>query len=317
MIQNLGTGLSTYTLGGNAVIFGGTGNATLSGGNGGITMNITDNLNLTSNPGGSGVITASGPIAISALNVFLGGLGEGEQSLLQTSSGDLSVIALNTLALRDNAAVLNSGSGNITLVSDQQAPTSPEIGSGRFYLDPNATVTGAGGGLVRIFTAEPNGILAGNLAFGQINENYVTAGLSSPFDPPPASPTEQYNTYYSSFGRGFGSPYTIFYKVSSAPTPPTPFIPSIAALERKLSNVIYSSAELFFLVRNYTVYDWDSPFLVCCKDALETKKSQSSFFPCNFFAPGRYPVSHQNWTLYPIDFSKAKTCADLSPNSVH
>ena len=121
------------------------------------------------------------------------------------------IIAMNNIVLDDNALIANTGAGTLTLVVDNQSPAS--VGTGRFILAPDAMV--AGSGLTRIFTAQPDGIAAGNLAFGQVNGSYVTAGLACPFDPPPTSPTAQYSTFYpSAFG---GTPYTIFFKSPASP----------------------------------------------------------------------------------------------------
>ncbi len=304
-IQNLGSGNSTYTIAGAATLFGGLGSGTISSNTGSLTINIGDNLNLVSNLNGSGAITANGPISITAQNVALSGLGS--QSLIQTTAGDISIIANNNVAVRDVSAVVNLGAGNITLVADQQDPTPPLVGPGRFILDPNANLATSSGGLLRVFTAKPNGISAGNLAFGQTNGNYVTAGLACAFDPPPASATEQYNTYYSTFTGGYGDPYTIFYKTSGPSIPPA--IPNTSVLQQQLSNVSWCSAEIFFILREYVKYYWDIPFLVCYECA-PGKTDNKTLFDCDLFER-EYPKTFQNWTKYPVYFPQAYDCADL------
>ena len=151
-------------------------------------------------------------MTITAENVSLFGLGSGQQSLIQETAGNMLIIAMNDINLDDNALIANTGTGTLTLVVDNQAPAS--VGTGRFILAPEAMVTGSG--LTRIYTAQPNGIAAGNLAFGQVNGLYVDAGLSCAFDAPPSSATYQYNTFYP-LAVG-GTPYTIFFK-SPAPPP--------------------------------------------------------------------------------------------------
>jgi hypothetical protein len=210
-ISNLGSGSTMITVGAVATLLAGQGNATIASGTGSLTLNVTDNLNLSTNGGGSSLITSNGPMTITAENVSLFGLGAGQQSLIRETAGNMLIIAMNNIVLDDNALIANTGAGTLTLVVDNQAPAS--IGTGRFNLAPEAMV--AGSGLTRIFTAQPDGIAAGNLAFGQVNGSYVTAGLACSFDAPPPSPTAQYSTYYpSTFG---GTPYTIFFKSPLTP----------------------------------------------------------------------------------------------------
>jgi hypothetical protein len=213
-ISNQGSGPTMVTVGAAASLLAGQGNATIASGTGSLTLNVTDNLNLSSNTGGSASITSNGPMTITAENVSLFGLSAGQQSLIRETAGNMLIKAMNNIVLDDNALIANTGAGTLTLVVDNQAPAS--IGTGKFILAPDAMV--AGSGLTRIFTAIPDGIASGNLAFGQVNGSYVTAGLACPFDPPPTSPTSQYSTYYpSAFG---GTPYTIFFK---SPAPPAAF----------------------------------------------------------------------------------------------
>ncbi len=209
-ISNQGSGSTMIAVGGAATLLAGQGDATIASGTGSLTLNVTDNLNLSSNTGGSASITSNGPLTITAQNVSLFGLSAGQQSLISETAGNMLIQAMNDIVLDDNALITNTGAGTLTLVVDNQLPFS--VGPGRFILAPDAMV--AGSGLTRIFTAQPDGIAAGNLAFGQVNGSYVTAGLACPFDPPPTSATAQYTTFYpSAFG---GNPYTIFFK-STAP----------------------------------------------------------------------------------------------------
>ena len=316
VLQSLGSGPFNVTAGGSLTLIGGLGNGSIIGNTGDLTIDITNNLNLSSNPNGSATVQSGGNLAINAgQSVNMGGLGSGEQSLVQTTAGDLTVIANVNIAIHDNAAAVNAGTGNLTLVVDQQAPAS--IGTGRFILDPGASLSTTGGGLALIFTAMPSGYSAGsNLAFGTVNGNPVVTGLC-PFELPAASATDQYNTFFDTFAGGGGVPYTLFYKLAGPtpppppPAPPTPFVPSHAFLQHKLSTVVYASSELFFIVRDYTRYYWNPPFLVCCGDALEKKKTRKLLFECDLFSPGAYPVLHQNWTKYPVYYPEASSCSDL------
>jgi filamentous hemagglutinin family protein len=306
-IQSMGSGPFNITVGASMNLIGGLAYGSILGNTGDLTINITNNLNLVSNANGSATIQSGGNLSINTGgSCNIGGLGSGEQSLIQTTAGSLTIIADVNIAVHDNALISNTGSGTITLVVDQSSPTS--IGSGKFNFDPTANIQ-TNGGLLRIFTAQPNGILAGNLAFGQINSNYVTAGLSCPFDAPPSSAISQYDTFYSTFSGGFGTPYTIFYKTSGpppAPTPPPSLSPS--AQRQELQNVAYASSELFFMLRKYTVFNWDSPYFVCCKSGFEKDRSRKHSFDCQLFWPGAHPTLHQNWMRYPISFPKMTSC---------
>ena len=211
-ISNQGSGPTLITVGGTATLIAGQGNASISNGTGSFTFNVTDNLNLSTNGGGSAYITSNASMTIRAQNVSLFGRGAGQQSLIQETAGNMLIIAMNDIKLNDNALIANTGPGVLTLVVDNQSPVS--AGTGRFILAPDAMVSGSG--LTRIYTAQPNGIAAGNLAFGQVNGLYVDAGLPCAFDAPPSSATYQYNIFYP-LAVG-GSPYTIFFKTPAPPT---------------------------------------------------------------------------------------------------
>jgi hypothetical protein len=242
-IQNIGSGSTNMTIGSNVMLYGGAGNASIAT-LGPLTMTLTDNLNLSTNPGGSGFITAGGTLNITATNIFLGGLATGLQSIISTSSGDMLIIADNNIEVNDNATILNTGAGQLTIVVDNQAPTSPAIGAGRFTLAPDAIVSTASASNLRIYCARTNGIGAGNLAFGQANGNFVTLGLACAFDAPPPSATAIYDVYYPTDSAIFGVPYTFFFKsVGSGPNPPAP--PTPADLVPFLPSLLIGSSELF------------------------------------------------------------------------
>jgi hypothetical protein len=208
-ISNLGSGSTMITVGAVATLLAGQGNGSIVNGAGSLTLNVTGNLNIVTNAGGSASITSTGPVTITAENIRLSGLGPAPTEIL-TTSGSMLLIAQNDFTLADNSQI-SSGSGAITLVVDNQDPAS--TGPGRFLLAPNSSITSSGP--IRIFTSEPNGIAAGNLAFGRVKGIYVTAGLACAFDAPPPSPTAQYSTFYpSTFG---GTPYTIFFKSPLTP----------------------------------------------------------------------------------------------------
>jgi hypothetical protein len=299
LIQNTGSGSTSMTVGGVASLLAGQGDITITSGTGPFTLNVGDNLNLLTNNGGSSSITSNGPVNITAQNIRLSGLGTGKQSLISTTLGDMLLIAQNNITLADNSLIQNTGPGNVTLVVDEQAPVAPQVGNGRFVLYPNAMVTVAGG-LVRIFTARPNNILAGNLAFGELNGNFVTTGFPCPFGYPTASPENQYTTYFLAYNGALGTPYTIFYKIPY-PMPTTPTPPSF---QHQLTRLIWASSELFWFLREYPRYDiHPSEFLVCnqkCKSGKDCTDLLQNL-----------PLIQQNWTLYPIEFKKKTDCSSV------
>jgi hypothetical protein len=310
ILQNTGSGSTSMTVGGVASLLAGQGNITISHGTGPFTLNVGDNLNLLTNKGGSASINSDGPVTITAQNVSLSGLGTGQQSLIQNTAGDMLIIAMNDITLQDNALITNTGPGAVTLVVDEQAPVAPQIGNGRFILYPNAAVTAASGPL-HIFTARPNSILAGNLAFGQLNGNFVTELFPCPFTRPAPSSENQYVTYFLAYTAEVGAvvaalatpPYTIFYKVPYlVPTPTTPPL----NLHRELAKLIWVSSELFYFLRQFDQYNsLESDYVVCYEPC---KKDKS----CSHH-PQTYPIIYQNWPLYPVEFEKKSDCTSQKP----
>ena len=320
LIQNTGSGSTSMTVGGVASLLAGQGDITITNGTGLFTLNVGDNLNLLTNNGGSSSITSNGPVSITAQNIILTGLGTGKQSVISTTLGNMLLIAQDNITLDDNSMIQNTGPGNVTLVVDEQAPVAPQIGNGRFVLYPNAMVSVAGG-LVRVFTARPNNILAGNLAFGELNGNFVTTGFAVPLGIVPSS-ENQYSTYFlaysgalgASFGASIassenqfsansaaiGNPYTIFYKIPyPVPTPPTP-----PSFERQLTQLIWASSELFWFLREYPIYDTSSDDYLVCNQKCKSGKNCTKLVQ-------KYPVFRQNWTLYPIQFKKKTHCSSV------
>jgi hypothetical protein len=251
-------------------------------------------------------------VTITAQNVSLSGLGTGQQSLIQNTAGDMLIIAMNDITLQDNALITNTGPGALTLVVDEQAPVAPQIGNGRFILYPNATVTSTSGTL-HIFTARPNSIQAGNLAFGQLNGNFVTELFPCPFTRPVPSSENQYVTYFLAYTAEFGAavgagvaalatpPYTIFYKVPYlVPSPPPP------SFHHQLAKLIWASSELFYFLRQFDQYDsFESDYVSCYEICKKRKQCTHSL--------QTYPVIYQNWTLYPVEFKKGSGCPNQKP----
>lgn len=212
ILSNLGTGPTTIAA---SVVnlTAGVNNASIVTGTGAFTMNLTSNLRLVSNIGGSASITSSGTQTITAANITLGGLASGQQSVIQntSASSDSLITAQLNITMSDNALMQNTGTGQLTLIVDNAVPY-PGIGPGRFIFDPDAQLVTSGGTNLRIFTARPNGIATGNMAFGIANGLRVTnvPGVTCPFDAPLPSIYYKYNsTYPDPFG---GAPFTIFFK---------------------------------------------------------------------------------------------------------
>ena len=299
-IQNSGSGSTIMLVGGMASLLAGQGSVSITHGTGPFTMNVGDNLNLLTNNGGSAFITSNGPVTITAQNIRLSGLGTGQQSLISTTLGDMLLIAQNSITLADNSLIENTGPGAVTLVVDEQAPVAPQVGNGRFILYPDATVSTASG-LLHIFTARPNSILAGNLAFGELNGNFVTEGFPCPFGDPTPSSENQYTTYFLAYTSEFGAAalatpsYTIFYKIPfPVPTPPTP---PLNHLQHELAKLIWASSEMFYFLRQFDQYDSFESDTVFCYETCHNNNRCTHRLQT-------YPIIYQNWTLYPVELRR-------------
>ncbi len=244
-INNTGSGTTTVTAGSTLTILGGiNGNGFIQGTTG--TMNITTggNFHMLSTEGGSAMITNQGSINItSGQNILLGGFAPGQQTSITTSAGNILATANFDVLVRENARISNTGTGNITLVADQNPPTPPNIGTGRFVLDPSASLL-TSGGLLRIFTARPSQ----NIVQGSLN------GIVDPATGGNPSPTEQYSTFYNTFIGGFGVPYTIFYKIGG---------PAPVNTSSELASLAFVSAEMSFNLRHFDEYLWLKSYREC------------------------------------------------------
>ena len=177
----------------------------------------------------------------------------------------------------------------MTLVVDEQAPVAPQIGNGRFILYPDATVSTASG-LLHIFTARPNNILAGNLAFGELNGNFVTEGFPCPFGDPVPSSENQYVTYFLAYTAEVGvaaacdsSLHDFLQDTVSGAYASTPPL----NLHHELAKLIWASSELFYFLRQFDQYDsFESDYVSCYETCKKDKK-------CN-----------HSLQTYPIDLSK-------------
>ncbi len=139
------------------------------------------------------------------------------------SSGDILAIADFDIHLQKGSSV-TSQDGDITLVVDNDAPESPEVGDGRFIIDQGAFIET--NGPVRIFTAKQNQ----NSINSQINnETFVPGEIFV------GTATEIWGTYFPDDSGGF--PFAIFYK---------------KGLPQSLSNELWRAlAEMFQNLRTY------------------------------------------------------------------
>jgi len=114
------------------------------------------------------------------------------------NSGMVLAAAGESMTLESGSSI-QSGSGDVSLLVDGNAPESPGIGNGRFILDPGAVIETSGA--LRIYTAKRSQNSINSLINGQV------------FVPGPQyinSSTEQWEEYFpDNFG---GFPFTIFYK---------------------------------------------------------------------------------------------------------
>jgi len=286
-IFNGGLGATTVSAGGTIDILGGVnGAASITGSGGTIGVTTGSSLNLLSAAGGAASITNGGSISIaSGANISLGGTGT--QASILTTGGDIQAIAQNNISIRDDAFIRNNGAGNIILVVDQQAPLSPAVGPGRFILDPAASVGRAGGGPLRIFTATPTQ----NLVFGTLNALAVTTGG-------PSSATEQYSTYFSTFGGGFGIPYTLFYKTTGSSTPSGGGGVSAVIIPGTFYFISYLAAEMSNNLKRLDEYLWLPDWSTCQKTEKKRRipRTSSDVLDCE-----KRPVIIKKLDMYPMN----------------
>jgi filamentous hemagglutinin family protein len=169
-------------------------------------------------------------------------------------TGNLLIIAGQNMRISGNATVSALGTimSSLTLVCDNDFPTSPGVGSGQFNLATPAILSAGAGTPVRIFTATRS-------------QNTISANINgSPFIPGPSgvdSPTEQYLTYYpSTFG---GAPFTLFYKTAQGgPNPPPSPSPSLPGFFSNLfgrETMAFLSSQAFFDLGawdRFAYFDW-------------------------------------------------------------
>lgn len=129
----------------------------------------------------------------------------GNQGNLVVLNGFVQVIADHDIIMGSNSAIraFMGQITSVTLVVDNQAPTSPLIGDGAFLMDPTASInsTGAPFAPVQIFTARQSQ----NSIAGLINNaSFIPGPLNVDTD------TERWRTYFPN--PFVSAPFTIFYK---------------------------------------------------------------------------------------------------------
>ncbi|NGX29092.1 MAG: hypothetical protein K940chlam1_01285, partial [Candidatus Anoxychlamydiales bacterium] len=126
-IQNLGTGLSTITSNNNLSIISGSEGGSQITTLGAIDFNVEGSIFIYCAEGGNSFISGAGNIDITCRNIALNGETPSNFSYITTTSGNIEIISQNDAKIFSNSFITNTGSGNITLVVDQQQPTSPGI----------------------------------------------------------------------------------------------------------------------------------------------------------------------------------------------
>ncbi len=188
--------------------------ASITSSGGTVTMNVSRDINLTGTAAGSAFISSSSSGSyLAGRDINLIGISATEEGFIENTTGTLLVRAGENIEVDTFGRIENLGTGSLTLVVDNDFPTSPGIGPGLFELSATGSVGRLGAGPLRIFTAKRSQ----NLISGISNVNGTTFTPGTLFVD---SATEQWETYFpSSFG---GSPFTIFYKDgAAAPLPST------------------------------------------------------------------------------------------------
>ncbi|NGX29879.1 MAG: Heme/hemopexin-binding protein [Candidatus Anoxychlamydiales bacterium] len=201
IIDNMGTGLTTLTSNSNFSIISGSEGDSRINTLGAIDLNVTGSILIYCAEGGNSFISGAGNIDVACRNIAINGETPSNFSYITTTSGNIEVISQNDVKLFSNSFINNTGSGSVTLVIDQQQPTPPGIGPGRFLLGGDSYIN-TSGGTVGIFTASPSQ----NSVQGKINGAELSQ--NNPLQ------NQVYNTYFSSYSGALGSPFTIFYKIN-------------------------------------------------------------------------------------------------------
>jgi len=195
-----------------------------SSGAGSIQVTTTQRDCLINN-GGSVVETGTGSITVTAardLNIVAGAASDAQINILNGGSASpILLIAGRDISMVSTpggvARVSHTGTGNVTLVVDNDFPVSPGIGPGAFFFSSEIL----GNGEIRIYTARRSQNTINDLING-------SAFIPGPFGIDTSS--EKWMVYYAAGAYG-GGPFTIYYKEPDAlPTASTAFFNSVERL---------------------------------------------------------------------------------------
>ncbi|HYB09915.1 MAG TPA: hypothetical protein VEJ16_09605, partial [Alphaproteobacteria bacterium] len=156
---------------------------------GGGNLSATD---LTTHGGGDVTLDAS-----AHGNILLNGAVNATGSVIAKADDDLTLMG----------ATIASG-GQVTLVADNQAPSSPNIGSGQFIVNGVASISTVSGDGIGIFTARSSQ--------NQIDGSLTLNGIALASQPKVAI----FDTWFSPSIAFGSSPFTIFFKDSTMNAPP-------------------------------------------------------------------------------------------------
>ncbi|MBX7067443.1 MAG: filamentous hemagglutinin N-terminal domain-containing protein [Parachlamydiales bacterium] len=186
---------------------------TVSVPNGNISLTSTNAMGVMG--ANTAILTNGGFLNISTGgNISLNGTANNPASFaVNAGTGSIQAIAGNSISLNDFASITSTQ--DITLVIDNNNPTSPSIGTATFSTGTLSSISANGGnGNLQIFTTIPSLVTIS----GTLN--------GAPFVQGPIgidTPQEHYMVYYPNvFVNPVAPHFTVFYKGLSIPNPPTP-----------------------------------------------------------------------------------------------
>ncbi len=226
-----------YTL--NGITGGSTGanHAQISTLSGDITASASGNIALNGGIQANNlarILTSSGNISLTAaLNCTLTGAVGPATAIIQAQNNLTALAGINLTVGAFSSMI--SDAGSLTLVVDNQFPTSPGIGPGAFSLASSGSLQTSGSNPLRIFTAkrEQNSINA--LINGVVfvpGEEFVDSNQ------------ERWGVYYSN--AFFGGPgFTLFYKNAKVIPPPLPLPVEASTKKPMLSPRLFTDLQVY------------------------------------------------------------------------
>ncbi len=204
---------------------------------GSLTLNSLGDINLIGGAGAGSdakIRTGTGNLHITASNDINLTSNTGTALLSVDTAGTLTAIAGNDININANSSVTNA-SGSIYLVCDNNNPTYPLFGNGRFLLGSGATLT-ATGGKVYIYTSEQS--------LNSFNST-INGETFSPSSGEEDTPNEKWMVYYPDLGPSPWGVFVIYYKEQLN-----------NVLGHHLHDLNLLTAELFYLIDRR--YNWIS-----------------------------------------------------------